>query len=136
MRRAPIVAAIVGLALAAGAWTAWTATARPTMVLEPTALDFGPLEVRTTREVIVRNAGRAPLRVLGVSSSCGCTIPSLAASSVAPGGAARLQVTFDPEAHGPETGPAQHSVYIRTNDPRTPEAEVEVRAVVIRRGAP
>jgi hypothetical protein len=56
-------------------------------------------------------------------------------TTVPPGRAARLTIAFDPDAHGPEEGPASHSVYVRTNDPRLPEAEVEVRAVVVKRAS-
>lgn len=133
MRRAPVLVVAVGMLIASGAAGAvWTASARPAIRLDPSAVDFGPLAKRMTRTVVVHNAGRAPLRVLAVSSSCGCTTAAIEANTLAPGGSAPLEITFDPVAHGPQPGPVRHAVYLRTNDPRKPEAEIEVRAVVLK----
>jgi len=133
MRRTSVLAVAVGILLAGGAARVlWTASARPVIRLDPSAVDFGPLAGRVTKAVVVRNAGRAPLRVLAVSSSCGCTTAAITMSVVPARGTARLEITFDPAAHGSEAGPARHAVYVRTDDPRTPEVEIEVRAVVLK----
>ncbi|MDR7521563.1 MAG: DUF1573 domain-containing protein [Armatimonadota bacterium] len=121
-----------GAVVAAGVvWLGQTAGGRPALVLETTAVDFGPLRERSTRFVELRNAGRKPLYILAISSSCGCTTAEADATVLVPGATARLAITFDPVAHGPQTGPARHAVYLRTNDVRAPEIEVEVRAVVL-----
>lgn len=128
-----------GLIVAGGAaWAVWTYTARPAIALDPIALDFGPLSspMVKTRTVTVRNTGRAPLRIAAISSSCACTTGKLDATVVSPGAAAQMSVTFDTVAHGPQTGPARHAVYVRTNDPRNPEVEIEVRAIVLKGGSP
>lgn len=136
MRHVRLLALLAGAAILGGAaWATWTSTARPEIVVLPGALDFGPLAERATQTVEVRNAGRAPLRITGISSSCGCTTATSDAAVIAPRGTARLAVAFDPVAHGPEVGPARHAVYLRTNDPRVPEVEIEVRAVVLKREA-
>ncbi len=75
------------------------------------------------------------MHVAGISTSCGCTTAAVDITTVPPGRAARLTITFDPDAHGPEEGPASHAVYVRTNDPGLPEAEIEVRAVVVKRAS-
>ncbi len=130
MMRRSILVTLAAVALAGGALLAARWTARPVVALDPPVADFGTLSAQATRTILVRNHGRAALRILGASSSCGCTTAALDRVMVPPGGAARLVVTFDPIAHGPDAGPARHVVYLRTNDPRTPEAELEVRAVV------
>jgi hypothetical protein len=127
-----LTALIIG---AAGLWAVRTATARPSVVLETTTVDFGPVAAPATKTVVVRNVGRAPLRVLGISASCGCTTATIERTVMEPGSTARLTITFDPVAHGPTPGPARHTVYLRTNDPRVPEAEVGVRAVVVKKAA-
>ncbi len=104
----------------------------PAVALEPVAVDFGEVSAPASRTVLVRNVGRAPLQVLSVSTSCGCTRAAVDRSTIPPRGAARLVVTFDPVAHGPQPGPARHAVYLRTTDPRTPEVELEVRALVVK----
>jgi hypothetical protein len=98
-------------------------------------VNFGPLAERATKVVMVRNIGRAPLRILAISTSCGCTTAKIDSTTLAPNSAAALAITFDPVSHGPTPGPARHAVYLRTNDPRTPEAEVEVRAVVVKKAS-
>jgi hypothetical protein len=136
MGRTSVLVLAVGVLIAGGAArVAWTASARPALRLESSTVDFGPLAERATKGVIVRNAGRAPLRILAVSSSCGCTTAVIDATILPPGGSAPLAITFDPVAHGPQPGPARHAVYVRTNDQRTPEAEIEVRAVVLKEPA-
>ncbi|MDR7419302.1 MAG: DUF1573 domain-containing protein [Armatimonadota bacterium] len=118
--------------LAAGTWITWTGTARPEVVVARASVDFGPIAARRSQDVQIRNAGRAPLHVLAVTSSCGCTTARIGAALLPPGSGTQLTITFDPDAHGPDPGPAQHSVYLRTNDRRTPEAEIQVRAVVVK----
>ncbi len=137
VRRGAIFVIAVGLLAAGGAaWAVWGYTARPSIVLDPTALDFGSLAAAETKTVAVRNAGRAPLRIVAISSSCGCTTGKMDVTVLSPGAAAQMRVTFDTVAHGPQTGPARHAVYLRTNDPRNPEVEIEVRAIVLKGGAP
>ncbi|MDI6772750.1 MAG: DUF1573 domain-containing protein [bacterium] len=139
MRRVAVLLVAAGLVVAGGAaWAVWNYAARPAIALDPTALDFGPLSAPMvkTRTVVVRNSGRAPLRIEAISSSCGCTTGKMDATGISPGGAAQMRVTFDTIAHGPQTGPARHAVYLRTNDPRNPEVEIEVRAIVLKGGSP
>lgn len=136
MRRRAALLILAALTMAAaGLWAARTATARPSVVLETTTVDFGPVAAPATKTVVVRNVGRAPLRVLGISTSCGCTTATIESTLMEPGSTARLTIIFDPVAHGPTPGPARHAVYLRTNDPRVPEAEVGVRAVVVKKTA-
>jgi hypothetical protein len=130
---AAIAAAIV---VAVGGWMAVRATARPRIMVSNPAVDFGPIAERETIRLEVRNMGRAPLRVLALTTSCGCTKAQIGASVIAAGGAEGLSITFDPVAHGPQTGPARHTVYIRTNDAHAPESEIEVRAVVLKHPSP
>lgn len=132
MRRRALLGIVIAALLGGSGWMAWTATARPRIIVEPPAVDFGRVTEQRTRTLEIRNEGRAPLQVLAVTASCGCTIPRVGDMTVAPGRATTLSITFDPVAHGPQGGPARHSVYVRTNDPRVPEAEIEVRAVVMK----
>ena len=47
-----------------------------------------------------------------------------------PGEAATLTVTYDPQAHGGQTGKFMRVVYIRSSDPETPEATLTIRVTV------
>lgn len=137
-RRVKALVAAGLLAAGGAAWAIWVQVARPAVALDPTELDFGPLSAPMvqTRAVEVRNAGRTPLRIEAISSSCGCTTGKMDVAVISPGETAQMRVTFDTVAHGPQTGPARHAVYLRTNDPRNPEVEIEVRAVVLKGGSP
>ncbi len=79
----------------------------------------------------VRNVGRGWLEITGLSTSCGCTTAEIARQRLAPGEATDLVVTFDPQAHGGLTGPFLRQVYIRSNDPETPEAVLTLRGTVV-----
>ncbi len=112
------------------AWTGLRA-APPRIAVSSASVEFGPIGSRAERTVQVRNLGRAPLVITAISSSCGCTTARIGKQELAPGEGADLTITFDVKAHGPQTGPAEHAVYLRTNDPKRPEVEIEVRAVVL-----
>ncbi|MDR7540420.1 MAG: DUF1573 domain-containing protein [Armatimonadota bacterium] len=129
-----VVAVLAAVVLLAGVLlvVARRGPSEPAVALDPVAVDFGEVSAPASRAVLVRNVGRAPLQILSASTSCGCTRAVVERSTIPPRGAARLVVTFDPVAHGPQAGPARHAVYLRTNDPRAPEVELEVRAVVVK----
>jgi len=104
----------------------------PRIVVEPLSQDLGevpqaPLELTYT----VRNEGGSPLRIEKVSTSCGCTKAVLDRDTIPPGGSAELRVVFDPTEDN-LFGDLLRIIYLRSNDPATPEAEVEFR-VTIRR---
>jgi hypothetical protein len=130
--RTALLVGFLAAALVAGGVVLWREAARPRVAVEPATVDFGRVRGRATRTVMVHNRGWTALRVLAVSSSCGCTTPAIEAWSLAPRRATRLAITFDAAAHGPQGGPARHAIYLRTNDPSRPEVEVDVRAWVLR----
>jgi hypothetical protein len=69
----------------------------------------------------VRNIGEGELMIESVSTSCGCTTAEISSNSLAPGVTADLQVTYDPLAHAGATGEFMRQVFVRSNDPDTPE---------------
>jgi hypothetical protein len=78
----------------------------------------------------VRNVGRGELEITGVSTSCGCTTAEISDPRLSPGAAIDLTVTYDPQAHGGETGQFMRVVYVRSNDPDTPEASLTIWVTV------
>ena len=78
----------------------------------------------------MRNVGRGKLEIAGVSTSCGCTTAEVADRQLAPGEATELKVTYDPQAHNGATGEFMRIVYVRSNDPETPEATLTIRVKV------
>ena len=78
----------------------------------------------------VRNAGQGTLEITGVSTSCGCTTAQVNKNRLGPGETAALTVTYDPQAHGGRTGRFMHVVYVRSDDPETPEASLTIWVTV------
>jgi hypothetical protein len=121
----------------------------PKIEVYPSAHDFGNIQretVATTFEIW--NAGEVDLRLTGVSTSCGCTSAVVRVRGIAsptfgmhnnprgwsailsPGESATLEVSYDPNLH-PDTGSVMRVIYIKSNDPFNPEAQVEITANVI-----
>lgn len=100
--------------------------------LGETDFDFG--EIPSTGPVSqtfqVRNAGQGTLKITGVSTSCGCTAARVDKERLAPGETTALTVTYDPQAHGGQTGRFMRVVYVRSDDPETPEASLIIRVTV------
>jgi hypothetical protein len=105
----------------------------PQIIVEPVRFDWGeiPNDRPITQEFLIENRGGQPLEILGVTTSCGCTTARVEAETIKPGGQTRLWVTLDPTAHDPMTGPVVRFVYIRTNDPETPEFSLELHAALV-----
>ncbi len=108
----------------------------PQIELEITNLDLGEAvngEI-VSRDMLVRNVGQKPLKVETVTTSCGCTSATLKPMVVAPGGTANLHIEVDTGAHGLElTGPLVRQIFIVSNDPDQPEAEVELSVNILPR---
>jgi hypothetical protein len=84
--------------------------------------------------VLVRNVGQKPLEIETITTSCGCTSATLEPMTVAPGGTANLHIEVDTGAHGPElTGSLVRQIFIASNDPNQPEAEVELSVNILPR---
>jgi len=96
--------------------------------LVPTSLSFNTVNVGvpTTLVVQVQNVGSATLTVAGIALCSGTSAEfgwtPLASSSIAPGGAAQLSVTYTPAGAGSDAG----CLDVSSNDPRTPVARLGV----------
>ncbi|GBD84407.1 hypothetical protein BMS3Abin02_00800 [bacterium BMS3Abin02] len=106
------------------------ATSAPRIVIEPATQDLGevpqePLETSYT----IRNQGDGVLEIEKVSTSCGCTKASVDSETIPPGKTTQLRVTLDPIEDNLH-GDVMRIIYVRSNDPDTPEAEVEFRATI------
>ena len=101
----------------------------PRIQLDRALYDFG--EVPQSGGVIqtvftVSNGGSETLTVGDISTSCGCTSARISHTSIPPKGKALLTVFFDPNFHPEPQGKITRTVFIPTNDPVTPEAEVKI----------
>jgi hypothetical protein len=102
--------------------------------LSATEFDFGavPNTGSVSHTFQVRNTGDGPLQISGVSTSCGCTTAEVASHKLASGQATDLTVTYDPLAHDGATGEFMRVVYVRSDDPNTPEATLTIRVTVVK----
>ena len=100
--------------------------------LGQTEFDFGtiPNTKPVSQAFQVHNVGKGPLEITGVSTSCGCTTARVDKERLEPGETASLTVTYDPQAHGGQTGRFMRVAYIRSDDPETPEASLTIRVTV------
>lgn len=101
--------------------------------LSDEAFDFGtvPNTGPVSHTFQVRNAGDGPLSIEGLSTSCGCTTAEIDNKRLAPGEVTDLTVTYDPLAHDGALGQFMRLVYVRSDDPETPEANLTIRVTVV-----
>jgi uncharacterized protein DUF1573 len=75
-----------------------------------------------------RNAGSEPLDVLGVKSTCGCTVADASRRRLEPGESSDVHVTFDTKNRG---GDVHKAITVSTNDPREPHVALEITGRVL-----
>ena len=128
-----VLAMLVAVAAGVAWWWLGASAESPTgpqIVMVPAAVDVGsiPVDGRAVVSVLLENRGDAPLRLLGISTSCGCTSAEADAAEIPAGGAASLTVTID-HAVMPTPGEFVHAVFLATDDPGRPELVIDVRGV-------
>lgn len=112
--------------------------AGPSIKVTPESYDLGIVKYGEVAEHTfkVKNLGNEPLEILRLATSCGCTKASISEDNkiIAPGQSVDILVTFDPAVHEDDSdlGSVKRIVYIKTNDPENPEAEVEINAYVVK----
>jgi uncharacterized protein DUF1573 len=71
------------------------------------------------------NKGTTPINIKTVRTSCGCTTAALKKNDVAPGEKGEIVATFKP---GDNVGVIQKSVTVETDDPKTPQTVLILKA--------
>jgi len=101
--------------------------------LSATEFDFGaiPNAGPVSHVFQVHNTGAGSLAITGVSTSCGCTTAEIGNRELASGETSDLVVTYNPLAHDGATGEFMRVVYVRSDDPDTPEASLTIRVTVV-----
>jgi hypothetical protein len=104
----------------------------PRIVVDPLSQDLGELpQVSMEAVYTISNAGGKELKIEKISTSCGCTYAEIDKNTLEPGESTSLRVTLDPEEDN-LFGDLIRVIYIRSNDPQTPEAEVEFRVNILK----
>jgi len=114
---AGILASLLVLSAAAG---------MPKVACDEPVKDFGIVDNNTQSVVhafILHNRGDAPLAILGVNSSCGCTTATPTDTTVAPGSSTVIRTALSLQGR---KGPQRKPVHIVTNDPMTPQIDLTI----------
>lgn len=134
LRIALAVIVLLTLVVAVVAFGYGTTAESPGQIeLNATEFHFGtiPNTEPVSRVFEVRNVGASWLEITGVSTSCACTTAEVDDHRLAPNEVTDLTVTYDPQVHDGETGDFLRRVYIRSDDPTTPEASLTIRVTVV-----
>jgi len=112
----------------------------PKIKVIPEIHNFGKIPPKKTSHTFsVENGGESTLEIYRVSTSCGCTTASIDAMMIEPGETAKMVVNFEPALHRSfkkgEVVPMRRTIYIRSNDPGTPEKTVYIMATVVEEGS-
>ena len=91
--------------------------------------DFGVMRQGEKIEVtfIIRNTGTQPLTIGNISTTCGCTVASVASRTIAPGKSTELKSVFDA---GVFRGPQIKNIVVQTNDPAKRTLTLQIKGVV------
>jgi hypothetical protein len=101
----------------------------PSIKIEKSEHDFGTIGPGTFNECQFKfsNIGKGELKIDSIQSSCGCAVPELTKKEYAPGESGVIDVTF----HAPGyAGLTTKHLYVISNDPVIPRAELAIKAVV------
>ena len=101
----------------------------PEIVFFETVHDFGsvPAGQKVSYTFPFANAGNAPLRVMHVRASCGCTATNLAKKVLEPNEFSQLQVNL---SVGNNPGLRTRKITVMSNDPNSPRTLLTVTADV------
>jgi len=104
----------------------------PHIVIEPEAVDLGKLDegVEVKRNFAIKNTGNSQLKIYEAHSSCGCTVPTLKKSDLAPGETADLEIMIDTSM---KQGKVDKTVEVSSNDPNRPVVPVAIKMDVANR---
>jgi hypothetical protein len=120
------------LAMPLGAKQKSDTTGAPAITFAETSHDFGTIKEKNgwvEHSFTYTNSGTAPLAIVTVSASCGCTKPEFDAKPLAPGKKGKIKVRFTPEG---SKGEFSRKVIVRTNvKGRDGKAVLTIKGVII-----
>jgi hypothetical protein len=104
--------------------------AQPKLVIDNSKIDFGVIYNGTTKKarVVLKNVGKDTLRILGVTTSCGCTTARQPKAFLKSGESDAVEVEFNSTGF---RGKIEKHINIMTNDPASPTTNVTLVGDVI-----
>lgn len=120
MKRVSVLAFVLSGLVVAG---------QPKVVVDNDYYDFGEalLGSKVTHSFKLQNKGDGLLKIIGVRTSCGCTVAELPKKELKPGESVDVTVTFDTKGR---KGRQLQMVSITTNDPSKPTLRLKIGGVV------
>lgn len=124
----PLEAALMATMTSAEAPEGSDVRAAPELVVPEPEKDLGALTKgeTVTLDFEIRNEGEAPLQILAVNPTCGCTVADFD-ERIAPGGSGAIHVTLDTETL---EGPSTTRVQVVTDDPDQERVWLQIEAHV------
>lgn len=103
--------------------------AQPKIKFYEKVYDFGKVYSGEVVKNVFRfkNVGSEPLKILDVSTSCGCTGVLKSSKKVPPGEEGEIQVVFNTRGY---SGNVTKLVYVRSNDPKNPTAKLRIQGYI------
>ncbi len=106
----------------------------PKIELSTTSFDLGninPDKGIRTETFFIKNTGNGLLKIISVSTSCGCTEAKVESKEIPPGEQIELIITYDSSVHPELTGKIKRIIYIKSNDPFQEEVELELTGNIL-----
>lgn len=108
---------------------------RPQIIITPKTFDFGNVDFGLVAKYTfkIKNSGNEVLAIQRVATSCACTSAKVSQEKINPGEEAELTVEYDTKlmGSGPHgKGQQERIIYVKSNDPISPQAEVTISAFV------
>ncbi|MCF7853993.1 MAG: DUF1573 domain-containing protein [Candidatus Pacebacteria bacterium] len=103
-------------------------TAAPKILVRTAEFDFGecPNTQTVTHDFVLTNGGDEPLKILGVHTTCGCTVAQPDADTIPPGHKTTLHVSLDLSGRA---GIQHKTVTVHTNDPQQPRFRLAMKGI-------
>lgn len=92
--------------------------------------DFGAVNCgdKIERTLKFRNVGTADLNIAYARATCGCAVTALSGNTIAPNGEGEIKILLDTKGR---QGMQEHKIYVTSNDPVTPIAQIQLTGRVI-----
>jgi hypothetical protein len=119
--------AVIAVAAALLAASAWAQTSKPRAVFKETTHDFGKVKQGdvVSHEFVFKNEGGAPLLVEKVETTCGCTAALVSDKTIGPGKEGKIKTTFDTRGY---SGRLSRYIYLISNDSENTRRELSLVA--------
>ena len=107
---------------------------QPRIEITPKQYDFGVIEYGQIVQYVfkVKNIGSEVLKITKTATSCGCTTVEIEKKSIEPGEEVNLKVEYNTGmmSGSHAKGRQERIIYVKSNDPASPQAEVVIKALV------